>query len=96
MLQHITITSESHTALKPILQSAIRGELKLLSFGIARTRERLAQLEQRNGMPTSEFLRRLAAGNVEESLEIIEWQGEVETLRRLEEQRQALELAEVA
>lgn len=95
MLQQVTITSEARTSLKPLLRSAIRGELRLLAFGIARTRERLAQLEQQYGMPTAEFMRRLMAGEVDESLDFIEWQGEVKTLRYLEEQRQALEQAEV-
>lgn len=96
MLQQVTITSDTRTSLIPLLRSAIRSELRLLAYGIARTRERLTQFEHDHGMATAEFERRLAEGAVDESLEFIEWQGEIKTLRCLENQQQALERAEVA
>ena len=41
MLQQVTVTSNSSISLKPLLESAIRTELKALTHGINRTRERL-------------------------------------------------------
>ena len=41
--------------------------------------------------PTDEFERRFNAGEVEESLEFIEWAGEIKTYRLLDVQRQALQ-----
>lgn len=96
MLQHVTITSDTRTSLIPLVRSAIRSELRLLAYGVARTRERLTQFEHEHDMATAEFERRLAEGEVAESLEVIEWQGEIKTLRYLEDQQQALERAEIA
>lgn len=95
MLQQVTITSDTPTSLKQLLLSAIRSELRLLAHGIARTHERLAQFEQQYGMPTIEFERRLSTSGIGENMDFIEWQGEVKTLRLLEEQQRALERAEL-
>ena len=41
-------------------------------------------------MASDEFERRFSAGEVEESLEFIEWAGEIKTHQLLDAQRQAL------
>ena len=90
MLQQVTVTSNSNTSLKPLLESAIRSELKALAHGINRTRERLAAFEKQFGMSSDEFERRFKAGEVDETLDFIDWRMEIEALRLLESQRSAL------
>jgi hypothetical protein len=41
MLQQLTITTTDKTMLKPLVESAIENEKKMLSLGIERTRKRL-------------------------------------------------------
>jgi hypothetical protein len=91
MIQQVTITTESAESIKPLLESAIRGELKTLMFGIQRTRERLATFEKQFGMTSEEFARRFNGIDLKETLDFIEWSGEIETLRLLEERRDALQ-----
>ena len=67
----VTVTSNSNTSLKPLLESAIRSELKALTHGINRTRERLAAFEKQFGMSSDEFERRFKAGEVDETLDFI-------------------------
>ncbi len=95
MIQQVTITTESAESIKPLLESAIRGELKTLMFGIQRTRERLATFEKQFGMTSEEFARRFNGIDLKETLDFIEWSGEIETLRLLEERRNALQNAEI-
>lgn len=91
MVQQITITTDTSVNLKPLLESAIRSELRLLGLGLERTRQRLRTFEEQYDMPSEEFARRFNAGEIAESLEFIEWAGEIKTYELLEAQRQALQ-----
>jgi hypothetical protein len=95
MLQEVTIRSETNEELRSLLEAAIRSELKSIQHGINRTNERLSGFETRYKMSTEEFLRRFNAQDLGESLDFIEWMGEVKTLRLLNEKQGALKRAEV-
>jgi hypothetical protein len=95
MLSQVTVTTESPKVLKPLLRLAIQNEAKALSHGIKRTRERLDAFEKQYGMTSDEFERRYVAAEIAESLEFIEWLGEIKMLRVLNEQKLALDGARV-
>jgi hypothetical protein len=46
-------------------------------------------------MDTAEFERRFKPGDLEKTLDFIEWMGEIKTLRLLEEKRNALKEARI-
>lgn len=48
MTKQVTISTESDFSIKPLVQAALRNELKVIQHGIDRTRERLADFEGRN------------------------------------------------
>ena len=58
---------------------------KSLKHGLARSREQLAWFEARFGMSTAEMERRLKSGEMEETLDTIDWCMELEALRLLRE-----------
>ena len=95
MLQQLTIKTTDKTTLKPLVESAIENEKKVLSLGIERTRERLAEFEQRFGMSSAEFERRLNALELAETVEFTDWRMEIGMLRLLESQYQALQEAQL-
>ena len=90
MVQQLTITTDVSVALKPLIESAIRSELRLLELSLERTRLRLQVFERRYDLTSEEFERRFNAGEIAESLDFIEWTGEIETYHRLKSHRQAL------
>lgn len=90
MLQQLVITTHNKDTLKPLLESAIQAELKTLEAGLRQTRQRLEEFEQRFGMSTVDFERRLSTRELEETLEYIEWRMELGMLRLLEKQHQTL------
>jgi hypothetical protein len=55
----------------------------------------LLAFEERYGLTSKEFERRFDAGKVEESLDFIEWAGEIKTYRLLRSHRQALKGAQL-
>ncbi len=95
MSQEVRITSQTSIPLKPLVQSALRTEVRLLEIGLARTRERLRQFEQRYGISSEEFEKRFRSGELGDALDFIEWAGELELYRLLQAQREALLGAEL-
>ena len=86
MLQQLTIKTTDKTTLKPLVESAIQREKEMLTLALSRTRKQLASFEQRFGMSSAEFERRLNALELQETVEFTDWRMEIEALRLLENQ----------
>ena len=91
MAQQVTVTTDAQIALKPLIESALRSELRMLELSLQRTSQRLRAFEEQYGLTSEEFEQRFNTGAVEESLDFIEWAGEIKTYRLLDAQRQALQ-----
>jgi hypothetical protein len=91
MAQHVTITTDAQITLKPLIESALRSELRILELSLQRTTQRLRAFETQYGLTSDEFERRFNSGEIEESLDFIEWTGEIKTYRLLDAHRQALQ-----
>jgi len=89
MLQQVTVQTSNAKRLKPLLKSAIQNQLDDLEHGLKLTRAKLKAFEQQYGMNTAEFLQRFHPGDLEETLDFIEWQGETKMLALLEEKKAA-------
>ncbi len=95
MVQQITIQTTDAKRLKPVLESVIEKELYDIDRGIELTRARLEAFEKQYQMSTAEFKRRFTPDDLGETLDFIEWMGEIKTLRLLEERHRTLEEAEI-
>ena len=95
MLQEITISSNSSTSLKSLLESALQNEKRLLKHGIDRTVARLKKFEEKFGMASNDFDRKFKQQEIEETLDFIDWQMELKALSMLTEQYQALNNAKI-
>ena len=90
MSQEIRVSSDASVPIKPLIESAIRSELRMLDLALERTRKRVLDFESRYGLASEEFASRFESGNTGESLDFIEWAGELKTLQMLNAQREAL------
>lgn len=95
MVSQVTVLTESPGILRPLLRTALQKETMAVTHGIKRTQERLSAFEQQFSMTSSEFERRFNAAELDETLDYIEWLGEIKMLRILEEQKHALDSARV-
>jgi hypothetical protein len=95
MLQQVTIQTRNAKRLKPLLKRAIKSQLDDIDRGIQLTRSRLEAFEKQYGLSTIEFLRRFKPGEMEETLDFLDWQGETKMLALLEEKRDAFKDAQV-
>jgi hypothetical protein len=73
MLQDLTIRTNDRATLEPVLKAAIENEKKMLSLGVERTRQHLAEYEQQYGMTSDQFERRLNAMDLAESVTFSDW-----------------------
>lgn len=95
MSQQIIVSTDVPIDLKPLLESAIRSELQMLELSLDRTAKCLSAFETQYGLPSEEFMRCFEAGKLAESLDYIEWAGEVKTYQLLQTQQRALQSAHV-
>jgi len=95
MIQQITITTPSAERAKPLLRAAIQNQVKLVEHGIDRTRTRLTAFEKQYKMDSTEFLRQYQAGEIAETLDLIDWRMEIEALRLLQDEYTILSEARI-
>jgi hypothetical protein len=95
MLQEIVIKTNASESLKPLVEAAIRNQIKVLRHGVQRTKERIAEFEKRAGMSSAEFEQKFQADQIAETIETIDWNMELAALRLLESQYQSLSEAKI-
>lgn len=95
MLQQITIEIQDARQFESILRGALDREVHLVEFAILRTWDRLREFEKKFNMTTAEFQRRFTADDLGETLDFIEWDGEIDTLRLLEEKKKMIQEARI-
>ncbi|MBN8658348.1 MAG: hypothetical protein J0M11_21620 [Anaerolineae bacterium] len=96
MRQEIIVKANAHEDLKPLVASAIRNQIKILEQDIASSQARITALEIRMGMTSSEFERKLAKHEIEESLDTFDWTMELASLRLLQGKYKSLCEAEIS
>jgi len=95
MLQQITIQTSDIARFKPLLETALDREARLLEYSIQHNREALTPYEERSKISTDEFERKFKSHEIEETLEFLDWWMEIEALRHLEAQLAAIKEAHV-
>ncbi|MEA2076145.1 MAG: hypothetical protein U9O85_10560 [Euryarchaeota archaeon] len=90
-MSEILIRAGKPKTIVPVLESAIRNQLKLLKTSINRTKLRIAGFEQKYNMSTEQFMQKIREGMDDDNLDYVEWNGETKILKRLEEEYKELE-----
>ncbi len=89
-MTQLTVVSEKMDVVRPLINDAIKKEIAVIGLGIERTMEILQQFEKKYHMKSEIFYAKLSKGRLKENLDFIEWEGEYETLKRLQEQLREL------
>jgi len=95
MTQRLVIETSDRNSLRPLLESALEREKKLLHASIDKARVRVAEFEKRFGMVSAEFERRLNASELEESVAFTDWRMEMGMLAVLEQRYRTLEGSQI-
>jgi len=90
-MAEIVIKTGKSKSIMPVLESAIRNQLKMLKVSINRTKMKIQDFEQKYNMSTEQFLQKIREGMDEDNLDYVDWIGETKILKRLEEEYKELE-----
>ena len=83
-MARIIIEPQNANNVKSLIKSAVENELKIIGFGIDKTKKKLEELEKKFGMDSGNFYRKFNEGKMGDDLEYIRWAGEYETLQQLQ------------
>jgi hypothetical protein len=89
-MTELTLISPSQRPIQPLVEGALRNELRLLEAGLRRSAQRLQEFEARHGLSTADFLQRYEENALEETRELAEWIGEFRLRERLLEKADAM------
>jgi hypothetical protein len=89
-MTELVLTSNQQLPLRPLVETALANEVRLLEVGIRRTERRLRAFEATHRMTTKDFVRRFENDELDETLELAEWIGEYRLLQRLSDKTEAL------
>jgi hypothetical protein len=92
----VTIISDHARPIKSLIEAAIQREIDLLRAGIRRTEQRVFGFEQQHQLSSAEFLIRHQHDEFAETLDTIDWIGELGLLERLREKERTLAELRVA
>ena len=94
-MTQLTVVSEKMDMVRPLISDAIKKEIAVIGLGIKGTRRILQEFEKKYRMKSGTFYANLVRGKLKENLDFIEWEGEYETLKRLQEQIRELKGAKI-
>ena len=83
-MARIIIQPQTDDNLKSLIKSAVENQLRVIGFGIAKTKRKLGELEKENGMDSKSFYDEFQKGNLGDDMKYIRWAGEYETLAQLQ------------
>ena len=83
-MARIIIEPQNANNVKSLVKSAVENELKIIGFGIDKTKKKLEELEKKFGMDSVNFYKKFNEGKMGDDLEYIRWAGEYETLQKLQ------------
>ena len=79
-MARVIIQSQTAENLKSLIQLALENQLRVIGFGIAKTKRKLEELESEYGIKSKDFYEEFQKGERGDEIKYIKWAGEYETL----------------
>src|SRR3990172_7188105 len=84
VMARVIIQGQTPGNLKKLIKLAVENQSRVISFGIAKTKRKLEELEKESGMDSKDFYEEFQKGKLGDDLKYIRWAGEYETLGLLQ------------
>ena len=94
-MNRILLESPDKQQLAILLQASISDQLKTLTIGMEKTRRKIEQFEKQFQMASDEFYQAYLNGEMGDDEAVLEWAGEIETLRKLQQDYHLLNETEI-
>ena len=79
----VIVNEQTAHNLKMLIEAAVENQVRILSFGMAKTSRKLKEMEKEAGIGSEEFYTQFQEGKLGDKMKYIRWAGEYETLERL-------------
>ena len=83
-MARVIIKPQTADNLRNLIRLAVENQLRVIDFGIAKTKRKLGELEKEIGMNSKDFYEEFQKGKLGDDLRFIRWAGEYETLEKLQ------------
>ncbi|MBM4331183.1 MAG: hypothetical protein FJ117_08165 [Deltaproteobacteria bacterium] len=83
-MARVIIQAQTPGNLKKLIKLAVENQSRVISFGIAKTKRKLGELEKESRMDSKDFYEEFQKGKLGDDLKYIRWAGEYETLALLQ------------
>ena len=83
-MARVIIQPQTADNLRNLIRLALENQLRVINFGIAKTKKKLGELEKEIGMNSKDFYEEFQKGKLGDDFKFIRWAGEYETLERLQ------------
>ena len=83
-MARVIIQPQTADNLRNLIRLAVENQLRVIDFGIAKTKRKLGELEKEIGMNSKDFYEKFQKGKLGDDFKFIRWAGEYETLERLQ------------
>jgi len=83
-MAQVIIQPQTAANLRNLIRLAVENQLRVIDFGIAKTKRKLGELEKEIGMNSKDFYEKFQKGKLGDDLKFIRWAGEYETLEKLQ------------
>jgi hypothetical protein len=88
-MAQVIIRAQAADNLKNLIKIAVENQLRVINFGINKTKRKLGELEKESGMDSKYFYEEFQKGKLGDDFKSIRWAGEYETLERLQDEKAA-------
>ena len=83
-MAQVIIKPQTADNLRNLIRLAVENQMRVIDFGIAKTKRKLGELEKEIGMNSKDFYEEFQKGKLGDDFKFIRWAGEYETLKRLQ------------
>ena len=91
-MSEVILKSPRGGAIKPLIIAALEAEKNEILTAILKTKENLAAFEKKYNLSTNDFIKKITQEKLQISeMDAIEWSGEYETLKKLQERLSLLQ-----
>ncbi len=84
-MARIIVEPQNADNVKNLIKSAIENEIRIIGFGVDKTKRKLEELERKYGIDSKEFYIKFNEGKMGDEMDFIRWAGEYETLKQLQQ-----------
>ena len=92
-MARVIIKPQTADNLRNLIGLAVENQMRIIDFGIAKTKRKFGALEKEIGMNSKDFYGEFQRGKLGDDLKFIRWAGEYETLERLQKDYSDLQSA---